>query len=398
MRLRRLGHGQSVVFCVPGEICSRMKTDRPSVADILQWAIQGTWEDAARSVPLWAVQGRRHCEQSKLWGVMRTEDGKSDMTETQARKFLEEEAVSIRARYEPRDYDTAEAGKDPISQRFRAFKSMDHLSAALSEEQERELSPEIERQREVQRARPEKPATHHLHPDIVTYIRTGLLASSSSAHMPAFASLSATSAAKHLDLEECPRNVYVSRDFARTVEGGGSDCTQRPVQWILVSPAQSSKIATIDKMMVISPFEAQNLLPSIRKSTNVALCLYSPRPNQGYRTLDALNLYNLPEQPSLFVPPQFTVELNIFAGQLYFSSVIECVRVCRYLRIDIWNIDDNDAEDLGLNGALSCHQARFTKRPIKFLQLFLSQVRRDCGGIRKTHMGCILDFRRPKDL
>ncbi len=46
---------------------------------------------------------------------------------------------------------------DPISQRFRVFRRMDQFSAALSEEQERELSPEVERERQVQKAPPRNP-------------------------------------------------------------------------------------------------------------------------------------------------------------------------------------------------------------------------------------------------
>ncbi len=301
----------------------------------------------------------------------------------------------METRYAPRMHTAAAADDDdPISQRFRAFKPMDHFAAALSEEQERELSPEIEREREVQRAAPEKPAPHALHPDMVTYVATGRMTADSPARMLAFASLSATSAARYLDLDTCPRHVYVSRDFAQTVEGGGSDCTQRPVQWALVSPPRSHAPA-IDTMMVISPYEAQMLLPAIQKSTSVALCLYAPRPNQGYRALDALDLYTVPEQPDVCVPPQFAIGLNVFAGQLYFGSELEAIRVCHYLGINLYA---NDANAMRRKTAILCSLHGFTQSPTKFLQVFFSQVRRGCSGIGKTHMGCILDSRRPKDL
>lgn len=66
---------------------------------------------------------------------------------------------------------------------------MNHFAAALSEEQERELSPEIKREREGQRVapeKPEKPASHALHPDMVTYIATGRTAADSPARVSAF--------------------------------------------------------------------------------------------------------------------------------------------------------------------------------------------------------------------
>ncbi|KAJ4147192.1 hypothetical protein LMH87_001732 [Akanthomyces muscarius] len=57
-------------------------------------------------------------------------------------------------------------------------------------------------------------------------------------------------------------------------------------------------------------------------------------PNQGYRALDALDLYTVPEQRDIYVPPQFAIGLNVFAGQLYFGSKREAIRVCHYLGIN----------------------------------------------------------------
>lgn len=374
-----------------------MSTANPTVADILLWVIQGTWEDAARSVPLWAAQGRRHCRQRVIWEAAQTEDVAARMTEAQARRFLEEEAMSIRDRYQPRSAVAPSADDDPISQRFRVFRRMDQFSAAFSEEQERELSPEVERERQVQRPPPAKPAAHYLHPDIISFVATGFIAANSSAHMPAYTSLSTTAAAQCMDLQKCPRNVDVSQDFAKTVEGRGSDCTQRPVQWVLLNTLPSS-IGTIDRMMIISPFEAQELLPLIQKSAHAALCLYSPRPNTGYRALDGLDLYTVPEQRALAVPPQLTLELNVFAGQLYFSSMEECIRACCYFGISISGIQQHQAAGNDANSIFLNQSNRFATSPIKFLQVFLSQVRKGCGGIGKTHMGCILEYRYPKDL
>lgn len=65
MRIRKLGTGQSVVFCVPEEIETKIREmteatdDQPmSVPDVLRWAIRGTWTDLSRSMPLWLAQGK----------------------------------------------------------------------------------------------------------------------------------------------------------------------------------------------------------------------------------------------------------------------------------------------------------------------------------------------------
>lgn len=66
MRMRKLGKGQSVVFCVPEEIETKIltctfKPDNASidVLDVLSWAISETCVDVSRSMPLWAAQGKR---------------------------------------------------------------------------------------------------------------------------------------------------------------------------------------------------------------------------------------------------------------------------------------------------------------------------------------------------
>lgn len=94
------------------------------------------------------------------------------MAKGQAQRLLEEEAMSIRDRFQPRTSVALEGDVDPISRRFRLFRWMDQFSAVLSEEQERELSPEVERERQIQKEPPAKPAAHHLHQDIITYVAT----------------------------------------------------------------------------------------------------------------------------------------------------------------------------------------------------------------------------------
>lgn len=35
-------------------------------------------------------------------------------------------------------------------------------------------------------------------------------------------------------------------------------------------------------------------------------------------------------------------------------------------------------------------ETRFTESPVQFLKILLTKIRRDCGGIEKTHMGKVL--------
>lgn len=62
MRLRKLGHGQSITFMVPEEIATKIREltaktvdDLITVYDVVCWSISETWQDLKRSMPLWAV-------------------------------------------------------------------------------------------------------------------------------------------------------------------------------------------------------------------------------------------------------------------------------------------------------------------------------------------------------
>ncbi|KAF2024161.1 hypothetical protein EK21DRAFT_118078 [Setomelanomma holmii] len=104
MRMRKLGKGQSVVFCIPEEIqakilerTSKKRASDIAVVDIMTWAITETWADLQRTMPLWAMQGRRFAHHSRL-----VDSG--DTTVEYARQFLENEAQSIESRYLPRSH------------------------------------------------------------------------------------------------------------------------------------------------------------------------------------------------------------------------------------------------------------------------------------------------------
>lgn len=80
-------------------------------------------------------------------------------------------------------------------------------------------------------------------------------------------------------------------------------------------------------MVVISPYETQELLNEIKTSGKTNLHLYWPRPTQDFRDLDKLNLYTVPSSAKSNLTPlplRTQALLNFFAGQLYLSSMEEC--------------------------------------------------------------------------
>ncbi|EMT65695.1 hypothetical protein FOC4_g10007803 [Fusarium odoratissimum] len=379
MRMRKLGKGQTVEFCIPWEIEQKIvqlkgegasSRDGISVSDVLCWAITETCLDLKRAMPLWLTQGVRFSKQEALWSRLSDNDTKSD-------EFLEEEGQSLTERYRPEKGLTncsslTEELNDSVA---RVFKSrcedfgLERLhTCSLQEEQERELAPETQHERQVEKVPALKPDTHSVNRLLQEWIADGSFPESSTAFRavmkPAFQSLNKTSAAVHFDVKEFPETVW----------------------WVLTGKNEEGA----SRMVVISPFEAQHFLPLIEESEHVALHLYAPRVNLGFRPLDDLQLYYVGKKIIEEIPRDIITFLNIFAGQLYLSSYDDYKLVCDLLGL-AWD-SPNDSAVLRAGGSGS--QSGFSKSPATFLKELLGKVRHDCGTIDKTDMGRVIEGMR----
>ncbi|PLB53474.1 hypothetical protein P170DRAFT_473334 [Aspergillus steynii IBT 23096] len=419
MRMRKLGNGQSVVFCVPRDIrlkimalCGKTSTAEINVSDVLCWAASETWIEIQRDISLWAVQGRRFERQSRIWRDVHARSW-SDMRISDAQKFLEPECRSLEYRYRPGNEENeimhdASGDSDTlqlIENRCREFELDSHTAAlsGLQEEQERELSPEIEREREVQRPPPATPEQHNVHPDLHAFVATGRIKTNSKAYGPAFQTLSNTSAASLLDLSQFPTSLLVTKDFATTIKqvsGSRStgDAFQRPVRFILTSDKRelSTGRRAVTNMIIISPFEAQSVIGHVNQSNWSTLHLYTPRQNQKFLSLDRLDLYNVSKSPGeIEVPETLRIMLNLFAGQLYLESYSEYQRLCEFLGVA--SVKTRTGLVVAPDGFIleggDPSKTPFRVSPLKFLKVLLSEIRKDCQHIDRTHLGKIVDGR-----
>ncbi|KAK1673137.1 hypothetical protein BDP55DRAFT_634371 [Colletotrichum godetiae] len=398
MRMRKLGKGQSVVFCVSDEIkhkiATQSKVDESSieVAHILEWSISETLVDMERGIWLWANQGRRYQQHRVLWDEC-VVDGSTNLTDDHAERFLEDEAQNLETRYRPGHQSSADSmdddgAGDAITERLLQFDRRSAEAATFREEQERELSPEVEQEREVQKALPASPAEHYIHPDLRAFVTSGVLNQHSAAFMFAFQSLSETSAAQHYDVNRLSQQhgFLVTADFARTIiplgKGYmyGSDLFQRSVQWIL------TRASAIDTAIIISPHEAQELMSHIQLSRFVSLRVYAPRPNLGFRPLDDLNLFTIPHRRLPQKPPlRLVTEINLFSGQLYVKSMDEYRDLRRFLALE--------SEGSNAEGKSQPSQIIDRESLMQFMKVLLMKIRRNCESIDKTHVGRILEQR-----
>ncbi|KAK3116175.1 hypothetical protein LTR53_003724 [Teratosphaeriaceae sp. CCFEE 6253] len=416
MRMRKLGKGQTVVFCVPAEIEAKIlqRTSKPAgsrieVSDIIHWTISETWADMRRCMPLWATQGERFVRQNALWEHAQDSNGRTSLTQQQAEAFLEDEAQSLKARYQPSpdgavpflNSDEGDLGR--IKKRCLEFEDLSFSSTTLQEEQERELSPENEREQQVEKPAPAKARKHEVHRDLINFVKTGVLPPGSPAWQPAFTTLSSTRASSSINLGQlrgdAAYDILATVDFAYTIEvktGGAkatTDSHQRPVQWILTS-VRDGKVVNL---IIISPFEAQVLFPSIQTSRQVVMHLYTPRSNGAFRSVDRLDFYSVPHLATpLDIHPRLITQLNLFAGQLYISSYEDFLFMCSYLGLatemaaEGWEVAADGFIIKDGQGRVGGAGSRLTKSPVKFLEALMS-IRRDGEGISRTHMGALLE-------
>ncbi|KAK0302209.1 hypothetical protein LTR01_008905 [Friedmanniomyces endolithicus] len=188
MRMRELGQGQTLVFCVPAEIeakillcTSKCPGSRIEICDIVYWTISSeTWTDMRRSMSLWAAQGTRVDRRNGLWKQAQIQ-GRTTLLPQQAAEFLEDEARSLEDPYRPSTsltatslFARAEEDVKRIEQHCHEFESLSFSSTTLQEEQERELSPDIEQERQVQRPASARAQAHNVHPDLIRFVASGV--------------------------------------------------------------------------------------------------------------------------------------------------------------------------------------------------------------------------------
>ncbi|EHK23059.1 uncharacterized protein TRIVIDRAFT_230731 [Trichoderma virens Gv29-8] len=408
MRLRKLGRGQSVVFCISEEIQARIlklrqeDDDRPiQVLDVLTWAIHETFMDLHRSIPMWAVQGHRFEKQRAIWESVTTSDG-IQLPLEKAEGFLEAEIQSLDDRYRPHSTEkqpvkplnpSGNPRLEAIWKRCVDFGNTQLNSSVLWEEQEREIAPEILQEREIERPRPVQPKEHTIHPKLIELVTSGLF-SQSAPFSPAFEALGRTRAAQLLDVSYFPDDVLVTQDFMSTVilEGNddNDDFYQRSVQWVLSQTGPDN--STVQRLIVISPHEAQELKERIAESKHVHLHLYTPLPNLAYTSLESLKLYTVPALPENWhLPSRLRLLLNLFSGQLYITSQDDYHEACRLLNLSYGPTEDGvtvepDGFIISQSGDTF---TKFRKSPTMFLRTLLA-IRWNSEVNDKTHWGRIL--------
>ena len=408
MRMRKLGHGHSLMFFAPLEIDRRIRTlagkgpsDAISTADILHWAIRETCDDIQQRTPHWAQQGMNHQARYDAWSKFCADE---IPPERLSAEWLQPEVKSLAELYAPHELSKITKITVPeIRQRCIDLGVTSLREGGMDEEQEREVMHEVEREREVERPPKVPPAKHSLSKEVTNFVKTGTIAKESLVFLPVFTTLNDTSAITN-ESNVWNRWTLATQDFCRTIDSSEDGTSSkvdeflRPVQWVV-----SSKTAVPQVLVILSPHEVNQLLPHIRKSEHVHLHLYTPRTTKSMKPTDNLSLYSVPAVPDAWTPPQVLMgQLNVFAGQLYLSDYDAYIRLCRFLCV--YAPDLQDEEDMMIecdgfiapdqrHGSLAGQTQRtFQNTPLPFVKRLLG-IRRKGMSFGQTHMGRLLEGR-----
>ncbi|KAG2137071.1 hypothetical protein DEU56DRAFT_912843 [Suillus clintonianus] len=337
MRMRRLGHGHSVMFFASPEVDHSIRdvnnkglAEDIHVSDILVWAMIETCADIRCHAPRWLQHGMDHKSRCCSWSSLLS--GNISPAEF-ANSWRQPESNHLEGLYAPAlmgDSAPQTFVEEDLLGRFHKLGFGILPENRLDEEQVREVVNEVELQHEVERPLSVVPANHIIDEDVRYFIRTGCIPKGSGVFTPVFDVLATTSAAIS-GRQPWTHHVLASKDFT-TVLASFSDKTDnyiRPVNWILSSTASGVPV-----LVIISPFEANAFLPAIWASTQVHLHIYTPRVTRMMKSCDGLQLYSIPLLPTQWVPHEILIlQLNIFAGQLYFPHHGAYVKLCRFLGI-----------------------------------------------------------------
>ncbi|KAF8551327.1 hypothetical protein OG21DRAFT_1524515 [Imleria badia] len=402
MRMRKLGHGHSIMFFAPLEVDRRIRyvvgkgpSSAISAMDILQWAIRETCDDIQQRAPHWAQQGMDHASRHAVWTSFCTDELSSKQLSD---KWLQPEAKRLEDLYGPRNSSNPAFLTSPdIHQRCIQLGVPSLRAVSMDEEQEREIIHEAERERQVERPPRVPPATHSIHPDVVVFVKTGIIPPNTKALRPAFETLDATSAVFN-EARVWNSPVFATMDFEKTVKSESSkiDDYLRPVMWVV-----SRRGAHNEVLVILSPYEANHLLPEIRSSDKVHLHLYTPRTTRSMKPCDDLTVYSIPVVRAGWTPPlPLMDQLNVFAGQLYLKDYETYIRLCRFLCVYARDLQCEEGIAVGSDGFIApknrprhLHSVHaFQNSPLDSLKILMS-LRRKGMRFAPTHLGHLLDGR-----
>ncbi|EXJ60473.1 hypothetical protein A1O7_04626 [Cladophialophora yegresii CBS 114405] len=413
IRMRKLAVSQSVRFYAPPEvdqaIRSVMKDPSEEVTSlhVVFWAIKQSCLTLKKQGPLYATRGLLHSRRrlaaerhvSPEGNIINPERYLDTVRERECRPVSELYRVGPCSRAEMPFEPTVEESHDAVMKElvveFDRNDSSGCQAGGITQEQEREILHEVEEERELQRPREVQPALPQHCRSLIDHVRDGTPFTATSELRPCFEVLRQTRLEYLYKPEEFPTHVLVTPYFLRTIKPVGNspqDDFLRPVQWVL-------KSWDLAQPVLISSHEAQMFLPVIRASKRTTLYMYQARTSRDMVPFDGLDICRIPaNNRSGEVKPLAIALLNLFAGQLYFSSFEHYNEMCTVIGLfdgerplpHKRNVADDNFVSPTCRLANDWTECTFNTSPVGWIKSFITMRRL---GIEwsHTHMGRVLN-------
>ncbi|KAL0253421.1 hypothetical protein SLS55_010400 [Diplodia seriata] len=433
MRMRKLNCHQSLIFFAPPEVhqeilalSGKQECQELDSLDVLRWSFEQTCRATSSVKPLWIMQGLEHSHRERLCAEYLQEDMSKPHTEVFCSSLEEPEGRTLHEMYggssgQPafRSCLTSEPARQDATvqhllSEWATFKSGHSRDWTLQEEQEREIAHEVEQERELQRPPPAEALAHTLDPAVRAFVQNGTFPENGAPPCinPAFASsLRSTSAFPHLlhaatAAHTVADTLYATTDFVRTVAlttHGRADEFLRPITWLLSSRLSDRN----DVFVIISPYEANALLPALRQETAAAavrLHVYAAKTSRAmlgdFGGLDFYTVCGTGSGEAEYTPPPplLVAQLGLLAGSLFFDSYAAYRLVADFLGIvtDAAGVGDGGGGGgVGADGFVQMEKRRrggwpvkspFVRSPVVFVEALVG-MRRKGHVYSQTHLG-----------
>ncbi|KAL8826770.1 MAG: hypothetical protein Q9191_003594 [Dirinaria sp. TL-2023a] len=340
MRLRRLAHGQTLLFVAPPEVHNDMlkvtgkgKDAMLNGEDVMTWALEQSCLNIERNQPLQIMQGLAFYRRQQV-----AEEYSAG--NTTATSFIETELQSLHHLYAPTsmtDSDSSTMSLLKVSaqstnpavqalvQKWKVLGLTAAQNANVEEEQEREIAHEKEQEKENERPS-SADALKPIFDERLKHFITSGSAESLGRFELAVNAIARRSSAAHLIMPSHGlwNDIRVTRGFMYTVKlpvSAAHDDHLRPVNWILTSKTDINS----QGMLVLSQYEVNVMMDEIRQtSSQVVLHSYEPRVARSMHSMESAIAANLQSNRDwLRLRPALRRQLHFFAGQLYFDSDAE---------------------------------------------------------------------------
>ncbi|ODM90627.1 hypothetical protein Ocin01_16055, partial [Orchesella cincta] len=451
MRMRKLGKGQSVQFYLSHEASNKireMKNKNGDKSDIISFRIfscgvrQNSKEFEEDGLPYWAASAKTYTQKLAADEMFEASDKSSKAGKTLAKQCEDPEVFVLESIYGT--YKSKQLLADVIPkwflyvedklktdrgylgrltnlpetvQRIISFymryvqkqiklhiPKQEFLFSMLEEEQEKELEPEQEREVNVERPPRASPLLPKLCQNVELFVKLGGQLHVGKDGIVRLGDIFRNTTFANVVQAECWNStMFVTEDFLNVIVPNGHSTKQdnflRPLTYISSwSPTKFSNNNQPESLLVLSPFEVNELMPLFRsKTTPVTLHMFTGRSMEGQDILV--------NKPRLQLPTSRQgVQLNettmapflIAAGNLFYDSMKEQKSFASFLglRPRPWQEEDEAAFQAGL-----IEKTGFVipSSNSKLWNSLASIFKRDPSGLVRAILKCRNDVLRDSD-